>query len=33
MGCRIGQGFLFSHPLAPDAAARMLEELQGEAVA
>ncbi|MFL5382490.1 MAG: putative bifunctional diguanylate cyclase/phosphodiesterase [Longimicrobiaceae bacterium] len=33
MGCRIGQGFLFSHPLDSDAAGRMLEELQGEAVA
>jgi EAL domain-containing protein (putative c-di-GMP-specific phosphodiesterase class I) len=33
MGCRIGQGFLFSHPLDPDAAERMLAELQGEAVA
>ena len=33
MGCRIGQGFLFSHPLDPDAAARLLEEMQGEAVA
>jgi diguanylate cyclase (GGDEF)-like protein/PAS domain S-box-containing protein len=31
MGCRIGQGFLFSHPLAPDAAGRMLSELRDEA--
>jgi diguanylate cyclase (GGDEF)-like protein/PAS domain S-box-containing protein len=27
MGCRIGQGFLFSHPLAPDDAERMLGDL------
>jgi diguanylate cyclase (GGDEF)-like protein/PAS domain S-box-containing protein len=33
MGCRIGQGFLFSHPLHPDAAGRMLEAMQDEAVA
>src|SRR4051794_25007218 len=32
MGCRIGQGFLFSHPLAPDAAARLLEEIGRGAV-
>jgi diguanylate cyclase (GGDEF)-like protein/PAS domain S-box-containing protein len=32
MGCRYGQGFLFSHPLAPDAAGRMLAELGGAAV-
>jgi diguanylate cyclase (GGDEF)-like protein/PAS domain S-box-containing protein len=32
MGCRIGQGFLFSHPLAPADAARMLAALPGEAV-
>jgi EAL domain-containing protein (putative c-di-GMP-specific phosphodiesterase class I) len=33
MGCRIGQGFLFSHPLDPGDAGRMLAELPGEAVA
>jgi diguanylate cyclase (GGDEF)-like protein/PAS domain S-box-containing protein len=27
MGCRIGQGFLFSHPLDPDAAGRVLAAL------
>jgi diguanylate cyclase (GGDEF)-like protein/PAS domain S-box-containing protein len=27
MGCRFGQGFLFSHPLAPDAAGRLLAAL------
>jgi EAL domain-containing protein (putative c-di-GMP-specific phosphodiesterase class I) len=32
MGCHLGQGFLFSHPLAPDAAARMLADLPGAAV-
>jgi EAL domain-containing protein (putative c-di-GMP-specific phosphodiesterase class I) len=33
MGCRIGQGFLFSEPLPPAAAARMLSELQHGALA
>jgi diguanylate cyclase (GGDEF)-like protein len=33
MGCRIGQGFFFSHPLEPDAAERMLAELEGQPVA
>jgi len=33
MGCRIGQGFLFSHPLDPGDAGRMLAELRGEAIA
>ncbi|HVG45912.1 MAG TPA: EAL domain-containing protein, partial [Longimicrobium sp.] len=33
MGCSVGQGFLFSHPLPPDAAARLLEEMEREAVA
>ena len=32
MGCRFGQGFLFSHPLAPDAAGRLLAEMDGVAV-
>ena len=32
MGCHLGQGFLFSHPLPPDAAARMLADLPGAAV-
>ena len=31
MGCRIGQGFLFSHPLAPDEAERMLGGLPAAA--
>jgi EAL domain-containing protein (putative c-di-GMP-specific phosphodiesterase class I) len=33
MGCRIGQGFLFSRPLDPGAAARMLAELGNAPVA
>ncbi|HET7459825.1 MAG TPA: EAL domain-containing protein [Longimicrobium sp.] len=33
MGCRIGQGFLFSEPLPPAAAARMLAELEHGALA
>jgi diguanylate cyclase (GGDEF)-like protein/PAS domain S-box-containing protein len=32
MGCRFGQGFLFSHPLTPAAAGRMLADLHGAAV-
>jgi diguanylate cyclase (GGDEF)-like protein/PAS domain S-box-containing protein len=32
MGCHLGQGFLFSHPLPPADAARMLAELPGAAV-
>ncbi|HEX2203152.1 MAG TPA: GGDEF and EAL domain-containing protein [Longimicrobium sp.] len=31
MGCRLGQGFLFSHPLPPDAAGRLLAETGGVA--
>jgi diguanylate cyclase (GGDEF)-like protein/PAS domain S-box-containing protein len=27
MGCRFGQGYLFSHPLPPDAAGRLLAEM------
>ena len=33
MGCSVGQGFLFSHPLVPDDAGRMLEELEAVAQA
>ena len=33
MGCRLGQGFLFSHPLDPDAAGRLLESVHGAAAA
>ena len=32
MGCRFGQGFLFSHPLAPDDAGRLLAALPAAAV-
>ena len=32
MGCRFGQGFLFSHPLPPDDAGRMLAEMEGVGV-
>ncbi|HKP76526.1 MAG TPA: GGDEF and EAL domain-containing protein, partial [Longimicrobiaceae bacterium] len=32
MGCRIGQGFLFSHPLDPEAVGRMLAEREGQPV-
>jgi diguanylate cyclase (GGDEF)-like protein/PAS domain S-box-containing protein len=32
MGCQFGQGFLFSHPLAPVDAERMLAEMQGVGV-
>jgi diguanylate cyclase (GGDEF)-like protein/PAS domain S-box-containing protein len=32
MGCRFGQGYFFSHPLAPDAAERMLSDLHGAGV-
>jgi len=33
MGCRLGQGFLFSHPLPPEAAGRLLAELPASAAA
>ncbi|HEU4556254.1 MAG TPA: EAL domain-containing protein, partial [Longimicrobium sp.] len=33
MGCRLGQGFLFSHPLAPHAAALKLAEMGKVALA
>ena len=33
MGCRIGQGFLFSHPLEPAEAERMLGEMEAGALA
>ncbi|HEX2209469.1 MAG TPA: EAL domain-containing protein [Longimicrobium sp.] len=33
MGCHLGQGFLFSHPLPPADAARMLADLRGATVA
>jgi diguanylate cyclase (GGDEF)-like protein/PAS domain S-box-containing protein len=32
MGCRFGQGFLFSHPLNPEAAGRLLADLHGAGV-